>query len=176
MTNTLDSIKDEYKLLFAIYDYLMQSIKNKTVIENKKITVTAAQFQTDKFKLEKGVYRLSQLGIVSDWIIEDFFKGKLQIEFDCIDADQLQVNLERTVRKYDPGFKLDDIYKSNNQYYQHLCEHRKVEMTPSLSSKFFLCGPTITLYITDANHLKRFTSSAVNWLRKKSMGLSSRIA
>jgi hypothetical protein len=30
------------------------------------------QFGTEKFKLEKAIYRLSQLGIVSDWVIEDF--------------------------------------------------------------------------------------------------------
>ena len=116
MTNSLDSIGDEFKLVNSIYNYLTQNIENKTV------TVTAAQFRTNKSKFEKGVYRLSQLGIVSDWIIEDFFKGKLHIEFNCIDEYKLQASLERTIRKYDSDFKLDDIFSSDNKYYQLLCE------------------------------------------------------
>ncbi len=126
MTKTLESVKDEYTLLFKIYDYLMQNIRNTTGIVNKKITVTAGQLQTNKFKLEKGIYRLSQLGIVSDWIIEDFFKGKFQIKFDSIDEGQLQENLEGTINKYDKSFKLDDIHKSNNPYYQNLCKRRSM--------------------------------------------------
>jgi ATP-dependent DNA helicase RecQ len=116
MTNNLDTINDEFNLVFRIYNYLTENAESRTV------TVTSDQFHTDKSKLEKGVYRLSQLGIVSDWIIEDFFKGKLQIKFDCIDADQLQVNLERTVKKYDPDFSLDDVPSSDNKYFQILCE------------------------------------------------------
>jgi ATP-dependent DNA helicase RecQ len=116
MTNSLESIGNEFKLVNNIYNYLTEYSDHKTV------TLTAAQFQTDKFKFEKGVYRLSQLGIVSDWIVEDFFKGKLQIEFNCIDETQLQENLECTVRKYDPDFELDDIFSSDSEYYQILCE------------------------------------------------------
>jgi len=116
MTNSLDSIGDEFKLVKNIYNCLMEHTESKTV------TVTAAQFQTNKSKFEKGVYRLFQLGIVSDWIIEDFFQGKLQIEFNCIDEIQLQENLERTVRKYDPDFELDDVFSSDSEYYQILCE------------------------------------------------------
>ena len=116
MTNSLESIGDEGKLVNKIYNYLMENTGHKTV------TVTAAHFHTDKFKFEKGVFRLSQLGIVSDWVVEDFFKGKLQIEFNTIDETQLQENLEYTVRKYDADFELDDIFSSESEYYQILCE------------------------------------------------------
>tara|TARA_R110002167_G_C12707254_1_gene655181 strand:- start:960 stop:5651 length:4692 start_codon:yes stop_codon:yes gene_type:complete len=116
MTNNLDSIGDEFKLVNNIHDCLTQNN------EKKSITITAAEFRTDKSKFEKGVYRLSQLGIVSDWVIEDFFKGKLQIEFECIDEIQLQKNLEHTVRKYDSDFVLDDIFSSDSEYYKLLCE------------------------------------------------------
>jgi ATP-dependent DNA helicase RecQ len=116
MTNNLESIGNEFKLVNKIHSFLEQNS------EYKSVTVAAAQFQTDKSKFEKGVYRLSQLGIISDWTIEDFFRGKLKIKFNCIDEIQLQKNLERTVRKYDPNFDLDDIFSSDSEYYQILCE------------------------------------------------------
>jgi ATP-dependent DNA helicase RecQ len=116
MTNNLDSIKDEFKLVDHIHNYLTQNN------EKKAVTITAAEFQTNKSKFEKGVYRLSQLGIVSDWVIEDFFKGRLHIEFDCIGEVQLQKNLEYTIKKYDSGFVFDDIFSSDSEYYKILCK------------------------------------------------------
>lgn len=117
MTNNLDTINDEFKLVATIYNYLMQNS------EHRMVRATASLFRTDKSKFEKAVYRLSQLGIVSDWIIEDFFKGKLQIEFDCLDEDQLQANLEYTIRKYDTNFVLNDVYESNNRNFKIACDH-----------------------------------------------------
>jgi ATP-dependent DNA helicase RecQ len=116
MTNNLDTINDEFKLLSAIYQHLLQNRDVQTISE------TAAKFGTDKAKFEKAVYRLFQLGIVSDWIVEDFFNGNLTIEFCCPHEEQLQSNLERKLRKYDTAFKLDDIFQSSNPYHSILCE------------------------------------------------------
>lgn len=116
MTHNLDTINDEFKLLTAIYQYFLQNSDVQT------ISATASQFGTDKFKFEKAVYRLFQLGIVSDWLVEDFYKGRLTIEFSCPDEEQLQNNLEHKLRKYDTGFKLSDIFQSSNQYHRILCE------------------------------------------------------
>ncbi|MDP1491602.1 hypothetical protein, partial [Klebsiella pneumoniae] len=84
--------------------------------------ITARQFGTEKFKLEKAIYRLSQLGIVSDWVIEDFFNGTLYVEFQCLSEEGLEKKIEHTVRKYDPEFKLADVFSSDNQYYKILCD------------------------------------------------------
>jgi ATP-dependent DNA helicase RecQ len=113
MTNGLDTINDEFKLIASIYQHLEHSEGN-----DSSIVLLARQFGTDKFKLEKAIYRLSQLGIVSDWVIEDFFNGKLYVEFECIDEDRLTLNIENTIRKYEPDFRLNDILKSENQFYK----------------------------------------------------------
>ncbi len=116
MTNSLDTINDEFKLLSAIYHHLLLNSDFQT------ISAAASQFRTDKFRFEKAVYRLFQLGIVSDWTVEDFFKGKLTLEFCCPDEDQLQNNLEQKLRKYDTGFKLSEIFQSSNSFHRILCE------------------------------------------------------
>ena len=116
MTNGLDTINDEFKLIAAIYGYL------KNNIEKQVITLAARQFGTEKFKFEKAIYRLSQLGVVLDWVIEDFFNGTIQIEFQCLPEKQLEENIKRTVRKYEPNFELDDVFSSENQYYKIICD------------------------------------------------------
>lgn len=110
-TSNLDTINDEYKLIDRIYAFLEQ---NSDVAA---ITIEASRFGSDKFKFERAIYRLYQLGIVSDWMVRDFFKGILDIEFSCINEDGLQSNLETTVRKYEPTFHLSDILSSNNDFY-----------------------------------------------------------
>lgn len=116
MTGGLDTINDEFKLISSIYQYLQINDGKQT------ITLTARQFETTKSKLEKAIYRLSQLGIVLDWVIEDFFNGTLQIEFQSLSEKQLEENIERTVRKYEPSFLLGDVFANENQYYKIICD------------------------------------------------------
>ena len=116
MTVNLETIGVEFKLLANIYNSL---VAHK---ELEAITFSARQFGVDKAKFEKAIYRLSQLGIVSDWVIEDFFNGTLEVEFRCPDIETLEGNIEHTVRKYDPGFKLDNICSSDSEYYKIICE------------------------------------------------------
>jgi len=116
MTNSLDTINDDFKLIAKIYTYLKKSVGRKL------ITLTAGQFGTNKSRFEKAIYRLSQLGIVSDWVIEDFFNGKLQIEFECLGEDQLVENIELTIGKYEPKFELKDVFNNDGEYYQYICE------------------------------------------------------
>jgi ATP-dependent DNA helicase RecQ len=111
MTVNLDTINDEFKLLTSIYKYLEQNQEQET------ITINAGQFRVDKARFEKAIYRLFQLGIVFDWVIEDFFNGTLEVEFQCPNIETLEGNIESTVCKYDPDFHLDEIFASDNEYY-----------------------------------------------------------
>lgn len=115
MTVNLDPIREEYKLLDSIYQY----IKDRQ--EQNSLTVSAREFRVDKFKFEKSIYRLSQLGIISDWVVEDFFSGVLYIEFQCLTESQLEESIISTIRKYEPTFEFNDIFESENQYYKQIC-------------------------------------------------------
>lgn len=116
MTVNLDTINDEYKLLYGIYSFLVSHS------EASKISLKASQFKTDKSRFEKAVYRLFQLGIVLDWVVEDFFNGKLEVEFVCLAEAQLTVNLEDAIQKYEPTFKLANILTSGSDFYRILNE------------------------------------------------------
>lgn len=116
MTVNLDTINYDYKLLTKIYNSLISQQELET------ITLSARQFGVEKAKFEKAIYRLSQLGIVSDWVIEDFFNGTLEVEFQCPDIETLEGNIEHTVRKYDPEFKLEKIFSSKNENYKFISD------------------------------------------------------
>ena len=119
MTAGLDTIKDEFILINNIYSYLQSNNKLH------KIILTASDFKTNKSKFERAIYRLSQLGVVSDWTIEDFFRGKLQVEFKCLSTEQLEANIELTIRKYEPEFKFSEICSSDYHYYKIICNNLK---------------------------------------------------
>ncbi|MBV0934182.1 RecQ family ATP-dependent DNA helicase [Marinobacterium weihaiense] len=119
MTANLDTINDEFKLISNIYNYL------KKFQEHKTITINARQFRVEKSKLEKAIYRLFQLGIVSDWVIENFFDGVIQVEFQCPDIEILKINLENTIRKYEAEFNYRKICSSDNKYYMFICNKRE---------------------------------------------------
>lgn len=116
MTNGLDTINDEFKLVSSIYDYLQNNDEQQT------ITLSSRQFGSEKSRFEKAIYRLSQLGVVLDWVMEDFFNGTLQVEFQCLSEKQFEENIERTVKKYESNFKLEDVFSSENQYYKIICD------------------------------------------------------
>lgn len=110
MTVNLETINDERKLLTRIYNYLTQ---HETL---KKVVVRSAQFGVEKFQFEKAIYRLSQLGIVTDWVIEDFFSGIFEVYFNCPTTEALQESLEKTIQKYEPSFKFSDLKESTNEF------------------------------------------------------------
>lgn len=115
MTNGLDTINDESKLIYRIYEYLHER-KNDGIV-----TLNASDFIIEKTKLEKSVYRLFQLGVVSDWTVEDFFNGTFKVECKSTDVKQLEFNLVKSIKKYDSKFCLEEIYNSDSEYYRLIC-------------------------------------------------------
>lgn len=119
MTNSLDTINEEFKLINEIYNYLM------SIEEETSVVVEARQFRTDKSKFEKSIFRLSQLGVVEDWVIEDFFRGRLDVQFNVVDEEVLNSNLENTIRKYDSSFTAESVFNNQNQFYSLVCSRFK---------------------------------------------------
>lgn len=115
----LDTINNEFNLINSIYKVFEEYKAQGT------IRLRAGQFGVEKLKFEKSIYRLSQLEIVQDWVIEDFFKGDLSIDFNCPSEDELEYNIENTIKKYEPDFHLDDVFTSENDYYKYVCKRYK---------------------------------------------------
>ena len=82
----------------------------------KEIRVAGEELGVEKAKLEKGLYRLKQLGIVSDWTIENFFEGGVFfVDCENFSLDSIKKSLIDNIRRYDADFSLERINQSPNE-------------------------------------------------------------
>lgn len=108
LTNGLDTINGEFKLLKELYAQyysevdLVKTISSKTIGSNKN-------------KVEKSIYRLSQLGIIEDWTVENFFTGEFEVVFKYHTEDDVKNALLENIKKYDVEFDIEDS-KGNEQH------------------------------------------------------------
>lgn len=104
----MDIIKDEYKLIMEFIEtYASPTLKNKRVI--------ARELSANKFKTEKAIYRLSQLGIIDDWTVSNFFTGEFEVDFSDFSEASIKQNLKSTINKYDRDFDFT-LLESNEAY------------------------------------------------------------
>jgi len=102
MTNSLEPILSEYELINAVY-------KVTTATDKYKLKINARDFTTTSFLLERTIYRLAQLGIVSDWTVEDFFSGVLEVHLTHAAPSLIHQTLQKTIAKYDSNINLNSL-------------------------------------------------------------------
>lgn len=111
--NGLDIIKDEYELI-------KRFIKEYAIPKRRSTRVRAQDIGSNKFKTEKAIYRLSQLGIIEDWTVTNFFTGEFEVDFANYDDNTVQERLKSTICKYDKNF--DFVLMQNEKAYQQYSE------------------------------------------------------
>jgi len=105
----LDIIKKEFEIINNLF--------TKYAVSNKKnVRVKGDDIGAKKAKTEKAIYRLSQLGIIEDWTINNFFRGgEFDVDFSNYSANSIKESLLKTIKYYDSEFSLKHISKSNNK-------------------------------------------------------------
>jgi len=99
----LDVIKDEFEIIKKLYSGYAIPIKKNIKIEGRSIGHSKAQ-------TEKAIYRLSQLGIIEDWTISNFFSGgTFEVDFAQFDERSIKEHLLKTIRKYDHEFSFESV-------------------------------------------------------------------
>ena len=69
--------------------------------------------------VQKAIYRLSLLGIVEDWTVEDWFNNEIEVKFTDYNDETIYESLLSYIRKYDVSF---DFEHPNYYKYQQLFE------------------------------------------------------
>lgn len=114
----LDIIRDEFELITRL-------IVNYASPSQRNIRVFAREVASNKSKVEKAIYRLSQLGIVDDWTVSNFFTGEFVVDFCDFSDETIKTNLKSTINKYDKEFDFDKL--KGNDSYKHYdkiwCKH-----------------------------------------------------
>ncbi|MDO6440478.1 DEAD/DEAH box helicase [Cyclobacterium sp. 1_MG-2023] len=99
----LDVIKDEFEVIKKLFTTFAFSNK-------KDIRVKGNDIGTNKAKTEKAIYRLSQLGVIEDWTINDFFRGgSFNVDFAEFSEESIKESLLFTIKEYDKEFSFNTI-------------------------------------------------------------------
>ena len=99
----LDVIKDEFEVIKKLFITFAASNK-------KDIRVKGNDIGTNKARTEKAIYRLSQLGVIEDWTIRDFFRGgSFDVDFTEFSEESIKESLLFTIKEYDKEFSFDTI-------------------------------------------------------------------
>ncbi|WP_167343151.1 DEAD/DEAH box helicase [Nonlabens sp. SY33080] len=108
--NGLDSIPKELELVSRLHNVYSESGATKivyalTLFPNAQ---TANQRKEAKSKVEKSIYRLSNLGIVSDWTVDDFLNGVFTVTYNNYTEDSIKSTLLKFIKKYVDDFEFDN--------------------------------------------------------------------
>ena len=69
--------------------------------------VYARKLKSNKAHVEKAIYRLSNLGIISDWTVDDFFNGIFTVTYTDYSNTLIQETLLSFIKKYIDDFEFD---------------------------------------------------------------------
>lgn len=97
--NGLDSIANELELVTLLHNTYSQSGAYKVI--------HARTLRSNKAKVEKAIYRLSNLGVISDWTVDDFFSGVFTVTYNNFTEQSIESTLLKFIKKYVDDFEFD---------------------------------------------------------------------
>jgi len=116
--NGLDTINDDFKLLKLLYRTYYHHDGDLTQIIDSKV------LSFEKSKVQKAIYRLVQIGIVSDWTVDNFYSGTYEVEFVRHGEQTVKIALEETIHKYDSDFKISNLLENPTGRFKTLVKMR----------------------------------------------------
>ena len=98
--NGLDSISNELELVAQLHNTYSEAGASKVIY--------ARTLGSNKAKVEKAIYRLSNLGIILDWTVDDFFNGVFTVSYSNFTEDSTATTLLKFIKKYVDDFEFDN--------------------------------------------------------------------
>ena len=99
---------------------LIQKLHVKFSKPGAKVVVHGSKLGSEKAKVEIAIYRLSNLGVVKDWTIENFYGGGIfTVYYEDYSDHLIQKNSLKFIRKYEDNFAFDtkDIHSKYSTIY-----------------------------------------------------------
>ena len=115
------AVGEEYKLVRAIYDFIVE--KGGPALTLTSAEILSQRIQNQKLSVshvEKAIFRLSQLGVIHDWTVTNFFTGIYELEISDPSPANMAKSLEATIRKYESDFSLEKLSQDSSTKIQHL--------------------------------------------------------
>lgn len=126
LQSSLEDEEIEFKLIKTIVTNYAIPNKKDVLIESQNVKVNIEDEEGretiigNKAYTEKAIYRLTQLGIVEDWTVKNFFKGEFEVDFANFNDESVKKTLIKTIKKYSEKNTLESIinseFNSRNNY------------------------------------------------------------
>ena len=127
-TTSLESVKNEGAFIIRLH--------GASKPNEKGITIEGNSFGVKKAKMEKAIYRLSQLGIIEDWTISNFFGGgSFEVDYADFTDESIKTSLQSTIAKYDPEFSIDSL--NSDPHYENYNKILSLDL-PTVSKRIYL--------------------------------------
>ena len=112
-----DNLGGDWKLASEIYsEFCLNGIDiiKLSDVRGLKIRYRSKFVSCNFSSVQKAIYRLSLLGVINDWTIEEWgdSRGKFKIYINDLSEDEIKNNLNRYIRKYDVEFNINDLHGS----------------------------------------------------------------
>ena len=105
-TRELQTINKDFELLRSVLAHLRGSAPGQQV----RVVAAARNFGgAGAFRVQKAIYRLAQLGFVTDWTIESFESGVYLVDFHAVSDDVIEAQLINLVRRYSGAADINNL-------------------------------------------------------------------
>lgn len=124
--SNLNTIQHDFNLIKQILNIIQNS-------KNKAIYITGKDINSNKFNTEFAIYRLTQLGIITDWTVSNYSEpGGFKIYIaNNIEENFIKDYVISTIRKYDKVFSFNEILNGNDKESE---SYKKILTSPKLIS------------------------------------------
>lgn len=115
LTLSETDIESELTILSSLYNYISENSKEKFVW----IKGGGKEFKTNvRDDIEKSIFKLKQLGIISDWTV--LYRGgyykDYQLEIGDLSIVSIKNSIEQTIKKYDTEFSYEQVIEGSGRY------------------------------------------------------------
>lgn len=118
LQSSLEEEETEFKIIKLLLIEFATPNKKGVVIDSNLVKIKIEDINGDiltigsKSLTEKAIYRLTQLGIVEDWTVKNFFNGVFEVDFTDFNEDSVEYSLKETISKYSDKNMIDNILKN----------------------------------------------------------------
>lgn len=115
LQNSLEDESIEHEYIKALFLKYASPNKKEVLIASKRTKLKVVDdegnesYIGNKAITEKAIYRLTQLGIVEDWTVKDFFNGEYVVDFCNYSENTIKDSLIFTISKYSDKNVLDAL-------------------------------------------------------------------
>ena len=145
LLNSTRAVNDDLALIRELMKYLHQRA-GRAVASTKGVFVRSKEFVGlphlkrfgfNKNNVQQAIFRLTQLGIVKDWLVADFYNGNYEVFIGEFGVLSIRAHLQKAINRYDREFDLATLDQSPSRNMQTLLSLAKKNKLSE--TDFYVC-------------------------------------